>query len=51
MGLANKFTPQISMYFTSLGIVTLGGLVLLYFTVRQMLHVFAESFGSWIMVN
>jgi flagellar biosynthesis protein FliR len=51
MGLANKFTPQISMYFTSLGVVTLGGLVLLYFTVRQMLHVFAESFGSWILAN
>lgn len=51
MGLANKFTPQISMYFTSLGIVTLGGLVLLYFTVRQMLHVFAEGFGGWFMTN
>lgn len=51
MGLANKFTPQISMYFTSLGIVTLGGLVLLYFAVRQMLHVFAESFGGWIALN
>ncbi len=51
MGLANKFTPQISMYFTSLGIVTLGGLLLLYFSVRQMLHIFAESFGGWIALN
>lgn len=51
MGLANKFTPQISMYFTSLGIVTLGGMVLLYFSVRQMLHIFAGSFGGWIAAN
>lgn len=51
MGLANKFTPQISMYFTALGIVTLGGLVILYFSIRPMLHIFAESFGSWIMAN
>lgn len=51
MGLANKFTPQISMYFTSLGIVTLGGMVLLYFSVRQMLHLFAGSFGGWIAAN
>jgi flagellar biosynthesis protein FliR len=51
MGLANKFTPQISMYFTSLGVVTLGGLVLLYFSVRQLLHIFAGSFGAWIGAN
>lgn len=51
MGLANKFTPQISMYFTSLGLVTLGGIVILYFSIRPMLHIFAESFGGWLLAN
>lgn len=51
MGLANKFTPQVQMYFASLGLVTMGGLLLLYFSERQLLHVLAESFTNWLAAN
>jgi flagellar biosynthesis protein FliR len=51
MGLANKFTPQVQMYFASLGLVTMGGLILLFLSGRQMLHVFAEAFSSWLAAN
>jgi flagellar biosynthetic protein FliR len=51
MGLANKFTPQIQMYFASLGLVTLGGLFLLLLSARQALHIFVEALGGWIVAN
>lgn len=48
MGLANKFTPQIQMYFASLGLVTLGGLVLLFIAARPLLSIFSDALASWI---
>lgn len=51
MGLANKFTPQIQMYFASLGLVTMGGLLLLWLSAGSLLHVFVEAFADWIAAN
>lgn len=48
MGLANKFTPQIQMYFASLGLVTLGGLILLFAAARPLLSIFSNALSSWI---
>lgn len=44
IGLAGKFSPQMSLYFASLGVVTMGGLFLFYLIVPAWLEVFADSF-------
>lgn len=44
IGLAGKFSPQISLYFASLGIATMGGLLLFYLIAPAWLEVFADSF-------
>lgn len=43
IGLAGKFSPQISLYFASLGVVTMGGLFLFYLVVPAWLVLFADS--------
>lgn len=44
IGLVNKLTPQIPIYFISLPFVLTGGLILLYFGVANMLSLFADGF-------
>jgi flagellar biosynthetic protein FliR len=48
IGLANKLTPQIPVYFISLPLVIGGGLLLLYFAAPEMLHLFLDGFASWL---
>jgi flagellar biosynthetic protein FliR len=48
IGLTNKLTPQIPVYFISLPFVLGGGLLLLYFTAPEMLHLFMAGFASWL---
>ena len=48
IGLTNKLTPQIPVYFISLPFVLGGGLLLLYFTAPEMLHLFMDGFASWL---
>jgi flagellar biosynthesis protein FliR len=48
MGLANKFTPQVSIYFASLGLVTAGGLVIMFFIAPEWLTVFRDSYEAWL---
>ncbi len=48
IGLANKFTPQISVYFASLGVVAAGGLLLVYFTIGDGLGVFLQDYSAWL---
>jgi flagellar biosynthesis protein FliR len=43
LGLLNKLTPQIPVYFISLPFVLTGGLLLLYFAIPVLLSQFAES--------
>jgi flagellar biosynthetic protein FliR len=48
IGLVNKLTPQIPVYFISAPFVIAGGLFLLYFAVQELMALFAEGFAAWI---
>jgi flagellar biosynthetic protein FliR len=48
LGLTNKLTPQIPVYFISLPFIVFGGLLLLYFVAPEMLHLFIDGFSSWL---
>ncbi|PZU93889.1 MAG: flagellar type III secretion system protein FliR [Chelatococcus sp.] len=48
IGLMNKLTPQIPVYFVSMPFVIAGGLFLLYFTATESLRLFATAFSSWL---
>ena len=48
IGLANKLTPQIPVYFISMPFVLTGGLFLLYFVSKQLLQSFMSSFAAWL---
>jgi flagellar biosynthesis protein FliR len=48
VGLANKLTPQIQVYFISMPFAVAGGLLLLYFTFKQVIELFMAGFGSWL---
>ena len=48
VGLANKLTPTIPVYFISLPFVLFGGLLLLYLTSREMVLQFNIAFAAWL---
>src|SRR5690606_13881237 len=49
VGLTNKLTPQIPVYFIAMPFVTAGGLFLLYFAIVEFMGVFIGAFGTWLM--
>lgn len=49
LGLANRFAPQISIYFPLMGAVTIGGLLLLQVLGADYLTVFLDAYRSWIV--
>ncbi len=46
-GIVNKLIPQIPIYFVSLPFILLGGLILLYFTVSDLLNIFYGLARNW----
>lgn len=48
IGLANKLTPTIPVYFISLPFVLFGGLLLLYLTGRELVLQFSIAFAAWL---
>jgi flagellar biosynthesis protein FliR len=48
VGIANKLTPQVPVYFISIPIVLAGGFALLYFTIGESLRVFTMGFMGWL---
>jgi len=48
IGLLNKLTPQVPIYFISLPFILLGGLFLLFFVSDEMLQVFMRGYGEWL---
>jgi flagellar biosynthesis protein FliR len=48
LGLANKLTPSIPVYFISLPFVLFGGLMLVYLTSRELVLQFTIAFSSWL---
>ncbi|MEN3792698.1 flagellar biosynthetic protein FliR [Fulvimarina sp. MAC3] len=49
IGLANKLTPQIPVYFISLPFVLAGGLFLFSYVIGDFLIIFMNSFEGWVM--
>jgi flagellar biosynthesis protein FliR len=49
IGLASRLTPQIHVYFMATPFVVFAGLVLFYFTFRQLAELFMAGFASWLM--
>lgn len=47
MGLTNKMTPQIPIFFVSIPFVLAGGLLLLYFSFDEIMRSFLDVFGDW----
>ena len=48
VGLANKLTPQIQVYFITMPFAVAGGLVLFYFTFKQIIEIFMAGFSNWL---
>jgi flagellar biosynthetic protein FliR len=48
IGLANKLTPQIPVYFISMPFVVAGGLFLFYFVSKQFFQLFMAGFAAWL---
>jgi flagellar biosynthetic protein FliR len=48
VGLANKLTPAIPVYFISIPFVLLGGLMLFYLTSREIVIQFNNAFATWL---
>ena len=48
VGIANKLTPQIPVYFISIPMVLAGGFFLLYFTIGESLRLFMMGFMGWL---
>lgn len=51
IGIANKLTPQIPVYFISLPFVLAGGLLLVYFTIGEALRLFMSAFLGWLLTG
>lgn len=48
VGLTNKLTPTIPVFFIAMPFVTFGGLLLLYATIGDMLSAFLDAFTTWL---
>lgn len=48
IGFANRLVPQISIYFVSLGLITLGGILLLHLAADDWLTIFVDGYTSWL---
>lgn len=48
VGIANRLTPQVPIYFISGPIIVFGGLVILYFTIGETLRIFMSGFMAWL---
>lgn len=51
VGLLNKLTPQIPIYFVSLPFVIGGGLLLFYFAVPVFFSIFGQSFSDFVVAQ
>ncbi|KTR05129.1 flagellar biosynthesis protein FliR [Aureimonas ureilytica] len=51
IGLANKMTPAIPIYFISMPFVLAGGLLLLWFSAGNILSIFAGAYRQWVVMG
>jgi flagellar biosynthetic protein FliR len=48
MGLINKFTPQIPVFFIATPFILAAGLLLLFFVTPEFLHLFITAYANWL---
>ena len=48
VGLVNRLTPQIPAYFIAVSAIMLGGLLLLFLVIDEMMIVFLQGFADWL---
>lgn len=48
VGLTNKLTPQIPVYFLATPFIMAGGLLILYFAASDYILLFMEAFSTWL---
>ncbi len=48
VGLVNRLTPQIPAYFIAVSAIMLGGLMLLFLVIDEMMIVFLQGFAQWL---
>lgn len=48
VGLTNKLTPQIPVYFLATPFVMIGGLFVMYFSAQDYVLLFMEAFAAWL---
>lgn len=51
VGLANRFSPQIAVYYTTTGVVMIAGLALFWLSLPDWFQLFADSYGSWLRLG
>jgi flagellar biosynthetic protein FliR len=51
VGLVNKLTPQIPVYFISLPFVIAGGLYFLYLVIAEAIMIFLDGYFTWLQVG
>lgn len=50
-GLVNKLTPAVPIFFVAVPFFLAGGMLLLLFTVKELLAVFGGAVGSWLVTG
>ena len=48
VGLTNKLTPQIPVYFLATPFIMIGGLLVIYFAASDYVLLFMEAFSTWL---
>jgi flagellar biosynthesis protein FliR len=48
LGLVNRLTPQVQIFFVATPFVAAGGLFLLCFTIKPAIEVFLIGFATWL---
>ena len=48
VGLTNKLTPQIPVYFLATPFIMIGGLMIVYFAASDYILLFMEAFSTWL---
>jgi flagellar biosynthesis protein FliR len=48
VGLTNKLTPQIPVYFLATPFIMLGGLFIMYFAAQDYVLLFMDAFSVWL---
>ena len=51
MGLTNRLVPTVQIFFLASPFLLLGGLLLLYLTVRPFLQLFMDAFGRFLVTG